>query len=376
MDFADKIAALAQRIAKQKDAIETEEATKTAFIMPFLRDLGYDVFDPHVVVPEFTADVGVKKGEKVDYAIKLDGKVVMLVECKPCKGALSTQHMSQLYRYFSVTEARFGILTNGIVYWFFTDLEQPNKMDAKPFFEFDMLNYRPAQVEELKKFATGNFDVTTILETASDLKYGSLLMREIANEIDAPSDEVMRLLIGRVYDGKLTANVLAKFGPLVQKAMKDTVRELVNQRLSSAMDDTAKIALPVTPSETIKLDAPSAVEVPADSTGELDDIVTTQEEIDGYQIVRAIVREVVKVERVTMRDAKSYCAILLDDNNRRPICRLHLNRGVKYLGLFDVDKNEERVRIESLDDIFTYAAQLKATAANYDGAKVKEADPV
>jgi hypothetical protein len=372
MDFADKIAALAQRIAKQKDSIQTEEATKTAFIMPFLRDLGYDVFDPHVVVPEFVADVGVKKGEKVDYAIKLDGKVVMLVECKPCTGALSTQHMSQLYRYFSVTEARFGILTNGIIYWFFTDLEQPNKMDAKPFFEFDMLNYRPAQVEELKKFATGNFDVTTILETASDLKYGSLLMREIANEIDASSDEVMRLLIGRVYDGKLTANVLAKFGPLVQKAMKDTVRELVNQRLSSAMDDTAKIALPVTPSETVKPDAAAAADAPAEGTRELDDILTTQEEIDGYHIVRAIVREVVKVERVTMRDAKSYCAILLDDNNRRPICRLHLNRGIKYVGLFDAEKNEERVRIESLDDLFTHADRLKATAASYDNVKVKE----
>jgi len=372
MDFADKIAALAQRIAKQKDTIETEEATKNAFIMPFLSALGYDVFDPHVVVPEFTADVGVKKGEKVDYAIKLDGKVVMLVECKPCKGTLSTQHMSQLYRYFSVTEARFGILTNGIVYWFFTDLEQLNKMDAKPFFEFDMLNFRPAQVDELKKFANTNFDITSILETASDLKYSSLLMREIANEIDSPSDEVMRLLIGRIYDGKLTSNVLTKFGPLVQKAMKDTVRELVNQRLSNAMDDTAKTALPVSPSEPTKVEPPQAAHPSAEGTGELDDIVTTQEEIDGYQIVRAIVREVVKVERVTMRDAKSYCAILLDDNNRRPICRLHLNRSIKYLGLFDEDKNEERVRIENLDDIFTHAGRLKATAASYDMVKTKE----
>ncbi|MGE5548572.1 MAG: type I restriction endonuclease [Solirubrobacterales bacterium] len=375
MDFADKIAALAQRITKQKDSIETEEATKNAFIMPFISALGYDVFDPHVVVPEYTADVGVKKGEKVDYAIKLDGKVVMLVECKPCKGSLSTQHMSQLFRYFSVTEARFGILTNGIIYWFFTDLEQPNKMDAKPFFEFDMLNYRPAQVDELKKFANTNFDITSILETASDLKYGSLLMREIANEIDAPSDEVMRLFISRVYDGKLTANVLTKFGPLVQKAMKDTVRELVNQRLSNAMDDTAKTALPVSASEPVKTEASQAVQASAEGTGELDDIVTTQEEIDGYQIVRAIVREVVRVERVTMRDAKSYCAILLDDNNRRPICRLHLNRSVKYLGLFDADKNEERVRIEHLDDIFTHADRLKATAMSYDSAKAKEHVP-
>lgn len=373
MDFADKIAALAQRIAKQKDSIETEEATKNAFIMPFLSALGYDVFDPHVVVPEFTADVGVKKGEKVDYAIKLDGNVVMLIECKSCKSALSTHQMSQLYRYFSVTEARFGILTNGIVYWIFTDLEQPNKMDGKPFFEFNMLNHRPAQVEELKKFANANFDVTTILETASDLKYGSLLMREIANEIDSPSDEVMRLLISRVYGGKLTANVLGKFGPLVQKAMKDTVRELVNQRLSSAMDDTAKTALPITPSEPVKIETQAVAHAMTDEDRRgLDDIVTTQDEIDGYHIVRAIVREVVKVERVVMRDAKSYCAILLDDNNRKPICRLHLNRGVKYIGLFDADKNENRVRIDSLDEIFTHADRLKATAMSYDGFKEKE----
>lgn len=373
MDFADKIAALAQRVAKQKDSIETEEATKNAFIMPFISALGYDVFDPHVVVPEFTADVGVKKGEKVDYAIKIDGKVVMLIECKPCKGALSTHHMSQLYRYFSVIEARFSILTNGIVYWFFTDLEQQNKMDAKPFFEFDMLNYRPAQVDELKKFVNSNFDVASILETASDLKYGSLLMREIASEIDSPSDEFMRLLIGRVYDGKLTANILSKFGALVNKAMKDSVRELVNQRLSSAIDDSAKTALPVTSSEPTKVGATQPDRPSAEGTGQLEDIVTTQEEIEAYQIVRAIVREVVKVERVVMRDAKSYCAILLDDNNRRPICRLHLNRGVKYLGLFNADKNEERVRIDSLDDIFAHAARLKITAASYDGAKAREA---
>lgn len=328
--------------------------------MPFLSALGYDVFDPHTVVPEFTADVGVKKNEKVDCAIKIDGSVVMLVECKPCKSQLSTQHISQLYRYFSVTESRFSMLTNGIVYWFFTDLDQTNKMDAKPFFEFDMLNHRPAQLDELKKFTSSNFNIPSILETASDLKYGSLLMREIAAEIDAPSDEIMRLLIGRIYEGKITANVLAKFAPLVQKAMKDTVRELVNQRLSSAMDDTAKQALPA-----MATDSGENTPEPQQDPSTPDDIVTSQEEIDGYHIVRAIVREVVKVERVVMRDAKSYCAILLDDNNRKPICRLHLNRGVKYLGLFDADKVEERVKIDSLDDIFVHAERLKQTVGYY-----------
>lgn len=367
MELSDKIAALAQRVAKQKDVIETEEATKNAFIMPFLGALGYDVFDPQVVVPEFTADVGTKNKEKVDYAIKVDGKVAMLIECKHCGTPLLAQHKNQLFRYFTVTEARFAILTNGIVYWFFTDLDEPNKMDAQPFFEFDLSNYRPAQVDELKKFSTTNFDVNTILETASDLKYTSLLMREIATEIDSPSETLMRMLIDRVYTGKLTANVLGKFQPLVQRALKDTVRELVNQRLASALDDGAKVALPASSPEP---GGEKNSEIPdASLAAEIEDIVTTQEEYDGYHIVRAIVREVVKVDRIVMRDAKSYCAILLDDNNRKPLCRLHFNRATKYLGLFDADKNEERVRIDSLDDIFAHAERLKSTALQYDGAK-------
>lgn len=373
MDFADTIAELAQRIAKRRDSIQTEEATKNAFVMPFLNALGYDVFDPLVVIPEFTADVGLKKGEKVDYAIMKDGRVVILVECKHCKGDLCLQHMSQLYRYFAVTEARFSILTNGITYWFFSDLDQPNKMDTKPFFAFDMLNYRPAQIDELKKFTAANFDVEAIHETANDLKYGSLLMREIAGEFETPSDDLMRLLVGRVYDGKMTANVLAKFAPLVQRAMKDTVREFVNQRLSSAMDDTAKTPLPAPAPQGECGQGPQ--EAP-ECGSEIADVVTTEEEREAYQIVRAIVREVAKVERIVMRDAKSYCAILMDDNNRKPICRLHFNRTVKYLGLFDGDKNEERVRIDKLDDIFLYADRLKASASAYAEAAGKELLPV
>jgi predicted type IV restriction endonuclease len=360
MDFADKIAALAQRIAKQKDTIDTEEATKNAFIMPFISALGYDVFDPNIVIPEFTADVGVKKGEKVDYAIKINDKICILIECKPCKTILSTQHMSQLYRYFSVTDARFAILSNGINYWFFTDLEQSNKMDAKPFFEFDMLNNRPSQIEELKKFGISNFDMNSILETASDLKYSSLFIREIFKEIDSPSSEMMKLLIGRVYDGKLTANVLAKFQPLVQKAMKDTLREFVNQRLSSAIDD---------PSKNISPAGDANIDNEQNDGSEEDGIVTTQEEIDGYQIVRAIVREIVKVDRIFLRDSKSYCAILLDDNNRKPICRLYFGKNKKNLGLFDASKNETKTPIEKLEDIFAFGNQLKETVIAYDKTK-------
>lgn len=138
MEFLDKIRGLAQRVTRQREGIETEEACKNAFVMPFLNALGYDVFNPDIVIPEFTADVGVKKGEKVDYAIKIDGEIIMLVECKKCGCDLSSQHTSQLYRYFSVTEARFAVLTNGVQFWFYSDLDLPNRMDAKPFFIFDM----------------------------------------------------------------------------------------------------------------------------------------------------------------------------------------------------------------------------------------------
>lgn len=355
MDFADQISTLAQRVVKLRDSIQTEEACKNAFVMPFLKALGYDVFNPEIVVPEFTADVGTKKGEKVDYAIRVGDKIAMLVECKGCGADLNTKHTSQLYRYFSVTEARFSILTNGIVYWFYSDLEQPNKMDAKPFFEFDLLDYRPNQVEELKKFAIANFDVDSILATASDLKYSSAIRRELTRELNEPSEEVCRLFISRVYDGKLMPTVMAKFTPLVQKAFRETVRELVNQRLSSAIDEG-----PQRPAME------PAVVAEDDGDEAVGGIVTTPEEVEGYQIIRAIVREVVRADRVHMRDAKSYCAVLLDDNNRKPIARLHFNRSVWYLGLFGADKAEERVKLESVDDIFLYSERLKQTVRNYE----------
>lgn len=366
MSVDEKIAALSQRIIKLKDTVETEEATKNAFIMPFLGALGYDVFDPSEVIPEFTADVGVKKGEKVDYAIRRNGSIAIIVECKPCRSDLKSIHASQLFRYFTVTEARFALLTNGIQYWFYSDLDEKNKMDSKPFFEFDMLNYRSVQIEELTKFANENFDITTILETASELKTRSSLMKEILSEIENPSDELSRLLISRIYDGKLTSNVMMKYGPLVLRAMKDTVRELVNQRLSSAIEDTGRsfVAAPSvdTSSDSGPATAPTEPALPSD-------VVTTAEEADAFNIVRAIVREVIEVERIHLRDAKSYCGILIDDNNRRPLCRLHFNGIVKYVGVFDESKNEERIKITKLEDIFALSETLRQTALRYSPGK-------
>lgn len=144
MELEARLNELSKVVRDHREVLLTEEAAKNALVMPFLRALGYDVFNPGEVVPEFTCDIATKKGEKVDYAICQGGKVSMLVECKPANAELSIKNAGQLFRYFSVTEARVALLTNGVVYRFFSDLDAPNKMDERPFFscQLDALKNR------------------------------------------------------------------------------------------------------------------------------------------------------------------------------------------------------------------------------------------
>ncbi len=164
MDFVDALRQFARKIEALAQQIKTEEATKHSLILPLIQLLGYDVFDPNEVVPEFTSDVGTKKGEKVDYAIMVKHKPAILIEAKPYGDPLTT-HDSQLFRYFAATEAKFAILTNGTLYKFYSDLQEPNKMDDTPFLEFDMLNIKEALVPELKKFHKENFDPDSLYST-------------------------------------------------------------------------------------------------------------------------------------------------------------------------------------------------------------------
>ena len=353
MDLIDKIKDLASRIPKQLDHIQTEEATKNAFVLPFISALGYDVFNPTEVIPEFTADIGIKKGEKVDYAIKKDDDIIILIECKWSGADLHEDHASQLHRYFSATEARFGILTNGVVYEFYSDIDEPNRMDSKPFFTFDILGFQDHQVNELKKFTKAAFSLDDILTTASTLKYTGAIKKILEEELANPSEEFVRFFASQIFDGRLTKSVIEQFTKIVQEARKQFVNEKINERLKSALSANEQ------PKEDVGSE--DLEEPVADDNG----IVTTEEEIEAYNVVKAILREVVDVKRVAMRDTKSYCGVLLDDNNRKPICRLHFNYSQKYLGLFS-GKKEERIQVESVDDIFKYSDKLKAVINEYD----------
>ncbi|WP_339727576.1 type I restriction endonuclease [uncultured Gimesia sp.] len=357
MDLIDRMKDIAARIPKQMEYTQTEEATKNAFIMPFISGLGYDVFNPLEVIPEFTSDHGTKKGEKVDYAIKKDDKIIILVECKWSGADLGKVHASQLYRYFSVTSARFAILTNGIEYQFYSDIDEPNKMDSKPFFVFNMLHFEDHQINELKKFMKSAFSLEDILTTASTLKYAGAIKKILDEELKAPSEEFVRFFASQVYEGRLTQQVVEQFTKIVKEARTQFINERINERLKTALsaDQSDSTAEDVTESEETDED-----------TSSRDGIETTQDELDGFNVVKAILREVVDVSRVTMRDTKSYCGILLDDNNRKPICRLRFNTSQKYLGLFS-NKNEEKVEIDNVDGIFKHAERVKAVIGEYEG---------
>lgn len=333
--------------------IQTEEATKNAMVMPFIQALGYNVFDPLEVTPELVSDVGTKKGEKVDYAILKDGKPIILFECKKCGGDLSINHASQLFRYFHVTEARFGVLTNGLTYRFFTDLEQPNKMDEKPFLEFNILDFKDQDIDELKKFAKSSFDIEIILTTANELKYTRVIQNIIGELMMNPTDDFVRLISNEYTSGKrFTPAIKEQFAQITKKAFQQLVNDRINERLKVAMSPAAE-------SNTENAAAPIAIE-PDESQ-----IVTTEQEIEGFHIVRAILRDVINPRRVVMRDAQSYCAILFDDNNRKPICRLWFNNPSRLmLGLIN-GKEQEKMPLSDVDDIYNYAEQLKVTIAAY-----------
>ncbi len=207
MDFKDEIKQFGERAEKLKLQINTEEATKNAFIMPFIKTLGYDVFNPLEVVPEFVADIGIKKGEKVDYAILRDGLPMILVECKHWSENLDV-HNSQLFRYFHTTKAKFGMLSNGIIYRFYTDLVEANKMDEKPFLEFNVTDIKDNQIEELKKFHKSYFDIDNIVNTASELKYMGELKAAIHSDFQNPSENFVRHFGKQIYNGVLTAKVM------------------------------------------------------------------------------------------------------------------------------------------------------------------------
>lgn len=351
IDFKDLIKGLGERVVKLKEQVTTEEATKNAFIMPFIQCLGYDVFNPTEVIPEFVADLGIKQGEKVDYSIFKNGLPIILIECK-WHGHTLDVHNSQLFRYFHTTKAKFGLLTNGIEYRFYTDLVEPNKMDEKPFFVFNITDIKDAQIEELKKFHKAYYDFETIVSTASDLKYTNEIKLKLAAELTNPSEEFIRFIAKQIYSGTVTSKVVEKFSTLIKKSYAQYINDSINERLKAALQKEAE-------NQIIEEKASAAPE--DDQAAKIN---TTAEELEAFYIVKSIIRKNFDSSRIGYKDAQTYFVILLDNNVRRYICRLYLQGPKKFIGLFDANKTESKVEIQKLDDLYALADKICQSAEN------------
>lgn len=353
-DLKLKLEQLHQRVDALKEQINTEEATKNAFVMPFIQILGYDIFNPTEVIPEFICDIGTKKGEKVDYVIKKDGEPILIIECKHWKENASA-HNSQLHRYYHVSKARFGVLTNGHVYNFYADLERPNIMDEKPFFTLDLSNLKDTSLKILENFTKNGYNLEGILGSAESLKYIKAIRNEFEKELQEPTDDLVRLLVNKFFDKPLIASRMVVFKDYTKKAITSSINELISSRLKNAlnMSDTVPDAV----AETI---------APIDMN-EGPKVITTDEEIEGALIIKSILREVVPAKRIAFRDTQSYFGVLLDDNNRKPLCRLHFNTANKYVELFHNGKDSgERKQLNSLDDLYNYKSELHSTVKSYE----------
>lgn len=362
MDFKDSILQLAEKIAKQKDSIATEEATKTSFIMPMIAALGYDVFNPFEVVPEMDCDL-TKRGDKIDYAIMKDDTPILLIECKHCRQNLDL-HSTQLAKYYAASNARFGVLTNGIEYRFYADLDKQNIMDEKPFLVVDMLDLSDTDIEQMKKFHKSYYNEQEILSTVQELQITIQVKELITKNFQNPGDEFTRYFVKCINDRKSTAKLIEQYRPIVKKSIASVINDIIADRLNVAIKNENKEkdqpkdddmhSNPTEQTEEDKL--PDGVVYQDKEKG----VTTTQEEIDAYNIVRSILRQYVDVKRIQYNDYKSYFTVNLDGSTWWWICRLYLGKRKKQFCIpKDNYASNEWIEIENIDDIFKYADRLK-----------------
>lgn len=357
MDFIDQVKQFTKRVEGIKDNISTEEATKTSIIMPFFALLGYDVFNPAEFVPEFTADVGIKKGEKVDYAIILNDEPAILIEAKWI-GEKLDKHDSQLFRYFGTTNAKFAILTNGRYYRFYTDLEEPNKMDEIPFLEIDILDIKESQVAELKKFHRDSFNLAEIFDAAAELKYSNAFKIKLNDQLSEPTDEFVRLFLSGCYDGVKTQTVVDRFRPVLKKSLNDYINEKMSDKIKTALGTTDVVIPSVTPAQAEE----SIVEAPAK---EKDKIITTEEELEAFFIVKNLLKEFAPISDFHFKDNIRYSAVLYKNKTTKWICRFYLSDNRKVISIPDSSKAEIKYTLSNVYDIEQYKDQLLAALKNF-----------
>jgi len=351
MGFIEDVKQFAVEAAKRKDQCATEEATKMALIVPFLKILGYDVYNPEEVVPEYTAAVpGVKRDEKVDYAIIIDEQPVILIEAKK-HGENLENHSAQLFKYFTATAAKFGILTNGLVYRFYTDLNKDNIMDQTPFLEFDLLNLRESTIGEVKKFHKDTFDVDGVFNNASELKYTNAIKAFFAAQLNEPAEDFVKYILSEIYSGKRTQATIERFVFIIKDALNALISEMMTDKISAALGKGITQSQPEGKIEDYDGDQD-------DDTIEAEDLIPTEEEMQCYYIIKAVLGKTLPLDRITHKKTENYFKIKIDGKVTKWICRIYIKERVRFLQIPDGDKKSIRYDFENTNELYALDGKL------------------
>ena len=335
---------------KSREAAKTEEATKTSYIMPFFELLGYNTKNPIEFVPEYDAEVGTRKGDKVDYCIIREDEPIIIVEAKHHKENLDN-HFKQLYHYYATIHPKFAVLTNGVEYRFFTDTDKKNVMDTKPFFIFNALKFSEQDVATLKKFRKNSFDVFSLGNIAEEMKYANQIKYAIKGIIEEPNDDFIRYILSDIHKGKKTQQLVDKLRPIVKEAIGKVVDELITARLADIQ-------------ERMKAEEPVEPETPAEKEI-ISQVNTTKEELEAFFNVKYILRNIVPWDKLHYRDAKHYFSILYDDKNYKWICRLRVEKANKYIILPDGTPHGKSCPLNGISGVFDYADEIIESAKRF-----------
>lgn len=346
-----QLAIIGERIETAGEQIVTEEATKTSLVLPFFTALGYDVFNPGEVVPEFDAGLGELKDKKADYALHISSKPVIIVECKALSVKLSNKHINQLFDYFIRTDVKFALLTNGDDYWFYSETNKPNVMDEEPFLKLSLSGLSSKAVEELMPLCKPTYDLKAALPRAVELRNLSIIRKTIKAELANPSDDFVRLIANEV-PGRFNAAKIENLRGQVKTALEEHLRSEGKKAVTQILDIQAPVA-------AANAAAPSdeASEAEEDCEG----IETTPEEFEGFYIVKAICAEVVPPARIHLKDRKRYCKVLLDDRVQKPICVFKFGTRRMTVNLFAQSAEVQTVEISSTADLYNHKEKILAS---------------
>lgn len=319
--FFEQLQRFAEQVRRRQPHIRGEESTKQALIVPFLSLLGYDVHDPTELQPEYIADFAKKRSggpsEKVDYAIRRDNVPVIFIECKAVDCDPSA-HSGQLARYFNATTSvPIAIITNGLRYMFFTDLEEKNILSERPFFQFNILEFTTNDAEVLESFGRARYDPATIRERVEEIIYAFKINAYIGEVLRSPSESFTRFVLSELnlFSGgkKLTAKLIEKFIPTIRRAVQTTLLDMATRSIREQAEAplAAVAAAPVVAPPPVAPAPEAAVVSPPAAKAANSAVVTTAEELEAFEIVRQMCADSPLAAGATIqyRDTVAYFAI-------------------------------------------------------------------